>query len=81
MRMNSYFTTGSTNSSGAGITAFERIGIGAIADDEELAVAEPIRAGRIGRARQRHRERAFSDFVFVHVRALRCCWGARSGRS
>ena len=51
-------------------------GIGAIGDDQIFAIVEPIRADRIGRARQRHRERPAAYFTLLHRASL-----SRDGRS
>src|SRR5713101_4651154 len=49
----------------------ELLRVGAVGDDEILAVDEAVGPRRIGRARQRHGKGAFSDFMLFHA-ALRC---------
>jgi len=44
----------------------ERLRIRPVGDDQELAIDEPVGRPGIGGARQRHRERAFPHFVFIH---------------
>jgi hypothetical protein len=48
----------------------EFLRIGAIGDDEVLAVGKPVGTGRIGWARQWHREGALADLVLSHCRSL-----------
>jgi len=44
----------------------QRVDIGAVGDDEELAVDEAVGAARIGRPRQRHREGVAHHVGHVH---------------
>ena len=44
----------------------KRAGIGSVGDDQEFSIHEPVWTRRIGRARERHRKRAFPDFAFGH---------------
>src|SRR5262249_22635821 len=50
--------------------ASQRVRIGAIGDDEEFAIDEPIGSRRKRRARERHRESTFSYFGFGHGNLL-----------
>ena len=75
MRMNSYLTSGASNSSGSGTTARSFSGIGAVGDDQEFAIEEAIRSRRIGRAGQRHRKRVFSDVFLFHGGFFLCSSG------
>src|SRR5215208_5553970 len=69
MRMNSYFASGSSISSGSGTSAQLRQ-IGAIGDDQVLAVDEAVRTRRIGRAGERHCKRTFADLMDPHTGVL-----------
>ena len=52
--------------------------IGAIGDDQVFAIDETIRSRRIGRVRQRHRERTPHDFTLAHLNSP-CDWEEPAG--